>query len=304
MLSLSFTHNGPDARLDAAIARHLPQLPRALIRRGIAGGLATRNHRAVAKGDRCHDGDLITLQNFPEPADLVVQPNPGIAVDVVREDEILLAFNKPAGLHCHPNAPGECDTLANAALARWPQLANIGDSPLMCGILHRIDIGTSGLVLAAKTQAAYDHLRAQFAARAVRKIYLAVVRGNVRAPATLQHTLAHHPDKPGHIVDAKQWWNARHPMLATTAYRPLRALPERDATLLEVTIFTGVTHQIRCQLALAGFPIVGDERYGGARGTAGSLPRHMLHALSAEFIHPATGRVTTIAAPPPPDFPM
>jgi len=325
MISLSFTHTGLPLRLDAAIAQRFPQLPRALIRRGIADGLATVNGRAVAKGGRCHEGDVITLENFPEPADIAVQANPAITLDIIYEDDALLAFNKPSGQHCHPNAPDERDTLANAALARWPQLAGIGDSPLMCGILHRIDASTSGLVLAAKTQSAYVHLRAQFAARTVRKTYLAVVRGKVTAPATLRHTLAHHPDKPGHIVDAKQWWNARHPMLAETSYRPLRALTERDgfplpATLLEVVIFTGVTHQIRCQLALAGFPIFGDDRYGGngarvfqpvlsspCQGRVGKpVPRcgAWLHALSAAFAHPVTQCDITLTAPPPSGFPQ
>jgi len=316
MFSSIFIHPGPDTRLDAAIAQRFPQLPRALVRRGIVSGAATVNGRVVAKGGRCHEGDVIALTDFPELPDLTPQPNPGIAPGVIYEDDALLAFNKPAGLHCHPNAPEERDTLANGALACWPELAGIGDSPLMCGILHRIDAGTSGLVLATKTQDAYDNLRLQFAARTVRKTYLAVVRGKVGAPATLRHTLAHHPDKPGHIVDAKQWWNARHPMLAETSYRPLRALCERDgfalpATLLEVVIFTGVTHQIRCQLSLAGFPIFGDDRYGGAseasRGktTHGGAPsHHWLHAFSAALAHPVTQRGITLTAPPPPGFPQ
>ena len=309
MLSATFTYDGPGARLDALVAKRFGQLSKSCVRRGIMSGAATVNGRVPAKGEYCRAGDVIALINFPEPSDYAPQPDDAMPLDVVHEDDALLAFNKPAGIHCLPNAPGERGTLANAALTRWPRLDGIGD-PRMCGILHRIDVGTSGLVLAAKTQEAYNALRAQFKARQIRKTYLAVVRGDVRAPATLRHEIGHNPGKPGHMVDVKKMWNARHPMKAETSYRPLRALGadadfEAPATLLEVVIFTGVTHQIRCQLALAGFPVWGDDRYGpqGARGK-GETPRYFLHALSAQFTHPATGRDITLAAPSPGYFPV
>lgn len=311
MLTATFIHDGPaPERLDAAIARRFPHLSRPLIRRGIARHAATLNHRPAPKGALVHPGDTITLVAFPEPADELPRPNPGIPLALLYEDAHLLAFHKPAGLPCHPNSPGQTDTLANAILHRWPHLCGIGDTPFMCGLLHRIDTATSGILLAAQTPGAYTLLRRQFTRREVCKTYHAVVRGIPPSAATLQHTLAHHPRKPGHIVDAAKWWNARHPMHALTALTPLRTLLPSEgfptpAALVQATIHTGVTHQIRCQLALAGHPIFGDDRYGGPPlppALAAPL-RHLLHASSITFQHPATGAGLTLTAPLPSYFP-
>lgn len=282
-------------RLDAWLADCFPEIPRARVRRAIESGALTVNGRKCSKGDRVREGvtyHLVTPLTSPR-----VQPNPDIPLELVYEDEHLLACCKPAGLDCQPNEAEETDTLANAVLARYPEVAGVGDGPLTCGILHRIDRDTSGLVLVARTQPVYDALRAQFAAREIEKHYRALVSGIVKHPAHLEHHLAHNPRCPGRMVDAAKWTDVRRPMYAVTDYRPLtqHTVSGRPYTLLDVTILTGVTHQIRAQLSFAGLPIVGDKRYGGEQ--LPHFPRHFLHAFSATFIHPATLKPLTLKAP-------
>jgi 23S rRNA-/tRNA-specific pseudouridylate synthase len=139
-------------------------------------------------------------------------------------------------------------------------------------------------------------MRARFAARQVIKTYLALVTGEVTAPGRLEHLLAHKPSAPGVMVDARQLRAPpARPMRAVTGYRPLRRVGE--GTLLEVDILTGVTHQIRCQLALAGHPILGDSRYGGPAREG--FARHFLHATRLAFAHPLDDAPTVIEAPLP-----
>lgn len=282
-------------RVDAWVADRFPDLPRAAVRRAVEQGALQLNGRVCSKSDRVREGAVYLLvKDLTPPA---VQPNPELPLEVLYEDDALLACNKPAGLDCQPNEPTETVTLANAVLARYPEVAGVGDGPLTCGILHRIDRDTSGLVLVARSQTVYDALRAQFAARQIEKHYRALVSGTVARPGHLEHFLAHNPRCPGRMVDAAKWTDVRRPMHAVTDYRPLtrHTLSGRPYTLLDVTILTGVTHQIRAQLSFAGLPILGDRRYGGDR--LPHLSRHVLHAFSATFIHPETRKPLTLKAP-------
>lgn len=288
-------------RVDAWLAARFPEVPRAAIRRALAEGCLTLRGHPCAKGDRVAPDAVYALLREPT-APAAPAPNPDLPIDILWEDDALLALCKPAGMDCQPNDPAERDTLANALLARHPEVAGVGDGPLTCGILHRIDRDTSGLVLAARTQSAYAALRAQFAARAVAKRYVALAAGELRAPGRLEHLLAHNPRAPGRMVDASKWHDAKRPMRAVTEYRPLRSvcLGGRPCTLLEVSIRTGVTHQIRAQLAFAGHPLVGDRRYGGPLPPG--FPRHFLHALSVACVHPVTGAPLFLEAPLTPDL--
>lgn len=300
MVELRATVDEVGLRLDAWLAGRFPEVPRAAVRRLMEVGGVTCAGRPCAKGDRVRAEVAYVLAREPRVG--TVAPNAALPLEVVAEDDALLALRKPAGMDCQPNAPEERDTLANALLARFPEVAGVGDGPLTCGILHRIDRDTSGLVLAARTQAVYAALRAQFAAHTVAKRYVALVAGTVRAPGRLEHLLAHNPRCPGRMVDASVWRDAKRPMRAVTVYNPLRTLRVggRPCTLLDVDIRTGVTHQIRAQLSFAGMPIVGDRRYGGFLPEG--FPRHFLHARSAIFCHPITGRTVTFEAPLTPDL--
>jgi 23S rRNA pseudouridine1911/1915/1917 synthase len=297
---LSFTADAQDAgiRLDAALAARFPTSSRALCRQAVEAGAVCVNGRPRLKGHKLRPLDTVTAETLREVCDNRVQPNAAIPVRLVFEDAHLLAVNKPAGLPVHPLACEERGTLMNGLVARYPELAALGDQPLMAGALHRIDTATSGLVLAARTPEAFDGLRAQFAAQTVEKIYLARVEGHVAVPGRLVHDLAHIPGLPHCKMGDARAFTASRPFHAETAYQPL-AFAGPD-TLLRVTIRTGVTHQIRCQLALGGWPVVNDTLYG-ARPVA-NCARHFLHALSARFTHPVLGQPCRFEAPPPADF--
>ncbi len=278
-------------RLDAWLASAFPACPKAVIKDFLKAGKLFADGHPCAKGDRVRAAVAYRLAHEPKAPEL--QPNASLSLDILYEDDHLLAVNKPAGMNCQPNAPHETDTLGNALLADCPSVAGVGDGPLTCGVLHRIDGGTSGLVLVAKDQATYDDLRAQFTAHTVEKHYLALVAGVVRVGAHLEHALAHNPRCPGRMIDATQWHDAKRPMRAVTDYVPLRSYGAY--TLLDVTIRTGVTHQIRAQLSLNGLPILGDKRYGGKQ--LPGFARHFLHAHTATFRHPQTRQPLTLTAP-------
>lgn len=291
--------SGAGERLDAALLARYPSSTRAFCRQAVESGDVRVNGRPAFKGYKVRSGDAVTVGRLLESADNRVRPDPAVPVRLVFEDASLLGADKPAGLAVHPLACEETGTLMNGLVARFPELAGVGDQPLMAGALHRIDTGTSGLVLAARTPETFGALRAQFAAQTVEKVYLALVEGVVNVHGRLVHDLAHQPGLPHcRMADARTLAAPDRRLHAVTAYRPLGGFG--PYTLLEAVIFTGVTHQIRCQLALAGWPIVNDTRYG-ARPVPG-CGRHFLHAAAARFTHPATGAPCLVQAPLGADF--
>ncbi len=299
MCELTATIGDVGKRLDAWLAECFPLCTKAVLRDFLKSGAVTYRGQMCSKGERVREG-IYQLMAEPHVPELLSNAN--LPLEMIYEDDELIAVNKPAGMDCQPNAPSETETLGNALLAYYPSLAGVGDSPLTCGILHRIDGETSGLVLVAKTQAVYTHLRAQFSAHTVEKHYLALVPGDIRVPAHLEHQLAHNPRCPGRMIDATRWKDAKRPMRAVTDYAPLRhlMLDGHSMTLLDVTIYTGVTHQIRAQLSLAGLPIFGDKRYGGMQRP--DFARHFLHAHTATFLHPRTQHPITLTAPLTPEL--
>ena len=306
---VSFTATG-GIRLDAALLMRFPSTTRALVREACAAGDVKVNGRPTEKGRKLKGGETIEIVALPETADNRVQPNRAVAVRPLFEDAALLAFDKPAGIPVQPLSRHEADTLMNGVVARWPEVATVGDAPFMAGALHRIDADTSGLVLVARTQAAFEAMRAQFAAHTVEKTYLALVEGAVAAGGTLENDLLHDPSLPycRMIVRKATNQDLKGPnglkglkddraMRAITTFRPL-ALTRRgmeELTLLEVKIRTGVTHQIRAQLAAAGMHIVNDRLYGAF--AVEDMVGHCLHALAATFVHPVSGEPCRIETP-------
>ena len=304
--SKSFKVERGGVRLDAALLAYCPSSTRAFCRQAVEEGSVKVNGRPARKGDKLRAGDLVEIESLLEAVDNTVRPDPSVAVRTVFEDDSMLAFDKPPGMPVQPLSCRELGTLMNGVVARWPQTAALGDQPLMAGALHRIDAGTSGLVLVARTEAAFENLRAQFAAQTVEKTYLAMVEGAVAVGGTLEHDLAHIPGLPycrmGDIrtirvtSEERRCLRALH---AVTSYRPIgrSMLANQELTLLEVKIFTGVTHQIRAQLAMAGLHIVNDRLYGAF--AVEDEVGHRLHALSARFRHPLSGEETLICTPLP-----
>jgi 23S rRNA pseudouridine1911/1915/1917 synthase len=287
-------------RLDSVLHGRFSASSRAFCRQAVESGQVLVNGRPCLKGTKLRTCDEVSVACLKEACDNRVRPDSDVSVRVVFEDAHLIVVNKPAGMPVHPLKSEETRTLMNGLVALYPELAEVGDQPLMAGALHRIDTGTSGLVLVARTQPAFDALRAQFDAHTVEKVYLAWVEGHVAVPGRLVHELAHHPTLPHcKMVDARSLADPDRRMRAETAYRPLDWIGRN--TLLEVVIRTGVTHQIRCQLALDGFPIVNDTLYG-AKAVEGCT-RHFLHAYEIRFCHPArSGQPCCIQAPLTQDF--
>lgn len=300
---------GTGERLDRQLLRLFPWLDRALIQDWIAAGNVQLNHRPAKKGARLERGDVLDCRDIPEPDDLRLQPNSELPLNILYEDASLLALDKPAGQPTHPLRATETDTLANALVARFPALANIGDDRLFPALLHRIDTQTSGLVLAAKTSSAYAALRAQFRRFTVKKHYTALVHGTVESSGRLDAALTHQTRSPCKmaVVRNPDKIPSSDQFAALTEWTPIQA--GKEFSLLDVVIFSGVTHQIRCHLAAAGHPIVGDTLYGSPGfPSAFSLQpsassRHWLHAARILLAHPATATSLDLACPLPLDWP-
>ena len=304
--------------MDAAILNAFPSTTRAFVKDAIAsGGVligagASSPPRKAPKGLKLRGGEIIFIKELLESSDNLVAPEHA-SLACVFEDETLLAFDKPAGIPVQPLSCRETGTLMNAVVARYPECRPLGDNPLMAGALHRIDADTSGLVLVARTAGAFENLRGQFAAQTVKKTYLALVEGAVAVGGTLENDLIHDPTLPFcKMIDANGRRAASiggvrgdhspgivRTFHAVTQFAPIAhtTVENEERTLLEVTIFTGVTHQIRAQLALAGLHIVNDRLYGAF--AVENQTGHCLHALAASFTHPVSGNPVEIRTPYP-----
>ncbi len=222
--------------------------------------------------------------------------DPAVEYAVVAVDEALIVVDKPAGLVVHPG-PGHPDgTLVNGLLARYPEIAGVGE-PARPGIVHRLDRGTSGLLVVARTTAAYDSLVAALAAHDVQRIYEAAVLG--------------HLENDRGVVDAPIGRSSRHPtlMAVSATGRPARTryeVVERydvpvPLTRIRCELETGRTHQIRVHLAAIGHPVLGDVSYGGRRAEV-RIDRPFLHAQALGFVHPASGLDVRYTSPIPDDL--
>ena len=299
-----FTVDEGGVRLDAALLHAFPSTTRAFVREAVEAGRVLVNGRRAAKGLKLRGGETITVRGLLEERDNLVAPS-GTCPPTIYEDDALLAFDKPAGVPVQPLSCRETGTLMNAVVTRHPECRILGDLPLMAGALHRIDADTSGLVLVARTAEAFARLREQFSAQTVKKTYLALVEGSVAVGATLENDLVHDPTLPFcRMIDISRVRvndkSRLKPLHAVTQFNPIAhtTVENEERTLLEVTIFTGVTHQIRAQLAFAGLHIVNDRLYGAF--AVENQCGHCLHALAAAFCHPLTGQPVEIRTPPPP----
>ncbi|MEA3207185.1 MAG: rRNA synthase [Chthoniobacter sp.] len=278
------------ARLDHFLAAHVVAFSRARLQDLIREGHVTLNGGASKPGAKLRPGDLVVLVE-PPPVPIGTRAE-AIALDVLFEDDDLIVLNKPAGMVVHPAAGNWEGTVVNALLHHCPALSGIGGEQRP-GIVHRLDKETSGCLVAAKNDAAHQSLARQFAGREVTKIYLALVAGQLAAArGTIEASIARHPvHRKKMTVVATGRGRA-----ATTDYRVLR--PVAGGTLVECTLHSGRTHQIRVHLKHLGHPVLGDEVYGRRAG----FSRQMLHAWKLGFTHPRRGERMNFQAPVPPDF--
>lgn len=284
----------PD-RLDRMVAK-LFGVSRGRAMEWIAEDRVRVDGKRAAKGLVVKPGAVVRVRLPPPDAPV---PQPDLALPIVHADAHVVVADKPAGMPSHPLKPGETGTAANALVARYPELAQVGPAAREGGLVHRLDGDTSGLLLAARTQAAHAHLREQFTARTVDKGYLALVAGELHASGEIALALAHDPQDPRKVRAASDevWAEAHGARAALTRFAPLER--RGGFTLVEVEIATGVMHQIRAHLAAIGHPLAGDALYGGP--PLPGLQRHFLHAARLGFAHPA-GTPARFESPLPPEL--
>lgn len=279
-------------RVDRAIA-FLTGWSRSDVRALVSAGDVLVGGRVVARSHRLREGEVVEVLGEP-PADDLPGPQP-VPVDVRYEDTDVIVVAKPAGLVVHPGAGHTHGTLVHGLLARFPELAAVGD-PARPGIVHRLDRETSGLLVVARTEPAYQFLVDALTRHDVERCYLALVWG---APDSLRGVI----DAPiGRSVRRRTRMAVRESgRPARTAYEVMHTFTAPEVALVECRLETGRTHQIRVHLAAIGHPVVGDGAYGGAR--PGVTPgRPFLHATRLEFRHPSTGVPMRFDEPLPPDL--
>lgn len=284
-------------RLDLFLAEALG-LSRAAVSRLIARGGVTIDGRAARKGDELRGGETIAIDAPGEEARRAIEADASVPLAILYEDAHIVAVDKPPGVACLPNRGGERGTIANALVARAPEQALIG-RPREAGLVHRLDTGTSGVLLAARTHEAYASLRARWSSGEVVKTYFAIVEGLVAEGGVIDAPIAHHAKSARRMVLASSRV-ARSALPARTDYEPLRSGNGR--TLLRVWIREGRRHQIRVHLASIGYPVAGDPIYGLERAprdaTVATL-RLALHSHRLALAHPASGEAIEIASPLP-----
>jgi 23S rRNA pseudouridine1911/1915/1917 synthase len=286
-----------EMRIDRALAI-LTTMSRSETHDLVQRGAVTLDGRVVAKASQVLRSDQHLVAVLPAPDDGHVASDDTVAVTVVLDDEDFVVVNKAPGQVVHPGAGHREGTLIAGLLALYPQIQLLGHElcdPRRPGVVHRLDKGTSGLLVIAKTEIGFTSLSEQLAQRTMQRTYLGLVEGHVN-------------EERG-VVDAPIGRSTRQPTLmvvrgdgrmARTGYRVIERLESpQAATLLELKLETGRTHQIRVHLATIGHPVVNDTRYGHRRDRRLDEERFFLHSTTLSFLHPSTGeRVSSFAKLP------
>tara|TARA_Y100000739_G_C20546052_1_gene435945 strand:- start:330 stop:1256 length:927 start_codon:yes stop_codon:yes gene_type:complete len=292
--NLSLHHDGE--RVDRVIA-FFSGLSRSKVSDLISKRLILRNGIPIKKGSEiAHTNDMISMPNLTDEVVEEIASDTSIDFGVVFEDDSVIVINKPSGLIVHPGSGIANGTLVNGLAAHFPDLRKIGD-PIRLGLVHRLDKGTSGLLIVARTSEALDNLKFQMQKRQVHRQYFAIVAGHVES------------DKG--VVDAPLGRDPKNPLkraiiqngkYARTHYEIDQKFesPFKISTL-SCRLETGRTHQIRVHLAAIGHPVLGDELYGG-RTSFNISNRLALHAQMLTFTHPKTNNEMSFESPVPPEL--
>jgi 23S rRNA pseudouridine1911/1915/1917 synthase len=281
-------------RLDRFLVTRLPEFSRARIQELIAEGHVLVAGRPARSSHKVVEGESAQVEIVSRPP--LAASAEDIPLDILYEDDGVIVVNKPANMVVHAGAGHRHGTLVNALLNRFGNLATISGAERP-GIVHRLDIGTSGAIVVARTDAAHRALAAQFLARQVGKIYLALVHGRIaQAKGDIDLPVARDLHRRTRMTTKRREGRA-----ARTDWRVLSRIGE--FTLLEVQLHSGRTHQIRVHMSAIGHPIVGDTVYGAPRApriegrALPALNRPFLHSARITFAHPATGKPVTVRAP-------
>lgn len=301
----TFTAIPSDAknRLDIFLSQKLPELTRSRIKNLIEGGLVSLNNKPAKAGVKIKTGDKIAI-TIPPPQAIAAEPEK-IQLDILYEDKHIIVINKPPGLTVHPGAGCAKGTLVNALLYHCKDLSGIGGA-LRPGIVHRIDKDTSGVIIAAKTDKAHQSLSQQFKEHSIKRRYLTIVWGVVKNDeGTIDLPIGRH------ISERKKMSvRTKRGRRAVTHYRVIKRF--NNFTLLEASLETGRTHQIRVHLSAIHHPVAGDPVYGKKNMPSGlspklamllkNLKRQALHAQTLGIIHPETKEYMEFTSPLPDDM--
>jgi 23S rRNA pseudouridine1911/1915/1917 synthase len=299
-------------RLDLYLVRRGLAASRRAARNLVAAGKITVNGRRCRKGLNLGAADVVQVAASADAAGII--PDPSLPLEVLYAGQDLLVVNKPGGLPCHPLRLGHRPTLLDAIVARFGQAAHAGSNPLEGGLVHRLDNGTSGATMVALTPEALARLRAALKGGRIARRYVALVAGALNRPLELDAPIAHHPRNRRKMTavrgpKAAAKLKAR---IATTLVTPVRKV--NGFTLVEVAPRSGSRHQIRVHLATAGFPIAGDELYGGPAMAPLVPGRFFLHLAQLDIpgeegsrdgqrsAPKASPDTLTVIAPLPPDL--
>lgn len=290
-IELIVPKEAPRLRLDQFLARELPKLSRSRLQTLIRKQHIKLNGAAARPRDLVRTGDRIEVKE--PPTEKIDNLPEAIPLDVLYDDDDLVVINKPAGLVVHPGAGQREHTLVNALLHHFPKLSGIGGKERP-GIVHRLDKDTSGCLVVAKNDEAHHGLCAQFQARTVDKIYLALVAGKMRrSTGTIEEKIGRHPLHRQQMTVSSSRGRA-----ARTEYRVVSS--SEAMSLVECRLHSGRTHQIRIHLRHVGHSVLGDKVYGAKY--AKNFSRQMLHAWKLAFRHPHSGEWKQFEAAIPSDF--
>ena len=289
-------------RADHFLAEELPLFSRTSIRylidKQIVALWRNDKRQSLKKGSKLKMGDVIVWQDMPNISKLPI-PNPDLPCDICFEDESLAVINKPAPLPCQPIFPWELDSLANGISHYYPMCRGIGDNIFDTGLLQRLDIGTSGLIMVAKNHHTYDILRQQIKQRLVEKYYTACVHNwidRASMPQPLTKSLTHHPTDSRKMIIATNEVAKKNVFKARSEIIHCQYLGSEDSpySLVKIHLHTGVMHQLRVHLSDIGHPIVGENIYCEHSGTTSN--RYLLHAHKLVFNHPKNNKQVEVTS--------
>ncbi len=288
MTDLLVAQSAEGQRLDLFVGEQL-KLSRSKVKALFEADAVRLDGRRAKKGDAVAVGQKVSVKELVEvPRAATAEPLAPLAV--LHVDDALVFIDKQAGMPSHPLLPGETGTAANALVARYPECVAAGLDEREGGLCHRLDTETSGVLLAARTRAAWEAMREAFSGSGADKRYLALVTGPLADDGEIELPLSHHGERvrpaAGGGADARDA-HSRFTVLGRSG----------EYALVQVQILTGVMHQVRAHLAAVGAPIVGDTLYGGREEPG--LARFFLHARSLEVTHPLTGQKLKVESPLP-----
>ncbi len=290
-------HGSKPIRADRFLQQQLKGFSMANVRQLLGSGAILHNGHGCKKGTLLKQGESLLWPDMPNLSTLPI-PNAKIPLSIAFEDEALLIAEKPSGLPTYPLSPLQTETLANALIAYHSCFQGVGNSPLEAGCVHRLDIKTSGLVVAAKSQKNYQRCRSLWQSGKVLKTYMALVQGNLESKIEIDQPLARHKTEKSRMVVVEPTTRPRDyrgPVLkAYTKIAPQQHYA--DFTLVKVCITTGIMHQIRLHLSSCGHPIVGEDLYNQPHANKPTWQRYFLHAAHIKLPHPQTNAMLEVAS--------